>query len=101
MLDHIEYVNLGGSIEDFMLFERVQHGVIRELDRYTFGRVSKLDPVPEEVKHLITELCELAVPYGSDTDDKFQSYKDRLIRTYLADVKTADGTPVLYRGVDA
>lgn len=119
MLDHFEYLNLGGSIEDWAQYKLVLQGVICDLDRHTFGRFSQfaraLDqnvetgddeepkslPLPKKIQCLIVELCELAAPYGSDTDDKLQRHKDRLIRTYLANVKTSEGIPLLYRGVDA
>lgn len=99
MLTYAEYKTLGGDLEQ-RVYDRIVHGVMREIDRHTFGRVSKLTPMPEAVKRLIVELCALAVPYNTDTDENYIKHKERLICSYLADVKTADGTPVLYRGVD-
>ena len=100
MLTYAEYKTLGGDLEQ-SVYDRVVYGVMREIDRYTFGRVSKLAPMQEAVKRLIVELCALAVPYNTDTDAEYRKHKERLICDYLADVTTEDGTPVLYRGVDA
>lgn len=100
MLTYAEYKTLGGSLEQ-TAYDHILYGVMREIDLHTFGRVSKLAPMPEEVKRLIVELCELTHPYNTDVDANYTQHKAQLIRTYLADVKTADGTPVLYRGVDA
>ncbi len=100
MLTYAEYQMLGGDLEA-AVYDRVAYGVIREIDRHTFGRVSKLTPMPEAVKRLIVELCAIAVPYNTDTDAEYAKRKNELICEYLADVTTEDGTPVLYRGVEA
>ena len=100
MLSYAEYSNLGGTLEE-AAYERVSFGVFADIDRCTFGRVSKLAPLPEAVKRLIVELCAIAAPYNTDTDDDLNRYKIRLIYSYLSGVCTADGTPLLYRGVDA
>lgn len=100
MMTYAEYKTLGGDLEQ-TVYDRVLYGVMREIDLYTFGRASKLTPLPEAVKRLAVELCALAAPYNTDTDEKYSQHKAELIRSYLADVRTDDGTPVLYRGVDA
>ena len=100
MLTYAEYKTLGGELEQ-TVYDRILYGVMREIDLYTFGRVSKLAPLPEAVKRLIVELCALAHPYNTDTDANYTQHKAQLILSYLSNVKTADGTPVLYRGVDA
>lgn len=100
MLSYAEYKTLGGTLEE-AAYERVSFGVLAEIDRCTFGRVSKLAPLPEAVKRLIVELCAIAAPYNTDTDDAYRQHKVQLIYAYLSGVCTADGTPLLYRGVDA
>lgn len=100
MLSYAEYRNLGGTLEE-TAYERVSFGVFADIDRCTFGRVSKLSPMPEAVKRLIVELCAIAAPYNTDTDDAYRQHKVQLIYSYLSCVCTADGTPLLYRGVDA
>lgn len=100
MLSFAEYKTLGGTLEE-AAYERVSFGVLAEIDRCTFGRVSKLAPLPEAVKRLIVELCAIAAPYNTDTDDAYRQHKVQLIYAYLSGVCTADGTPLLYRGVDA
>ncbi len=100
MLSYAEYKTLGGTLEE-AAYERVSFGVLAEIDRCTFGRVSKLAPLPEAVKRLIVELCAIAAPYNTDTDDAYRQHKVQLIYSYLSGVCTADGTPLLYRGVDA
>lgn len=100
MLSYAEYRNLGGTLEE-TAYERVSFGVFADIDRCTFGRVSKLSPMPEAVKRLIVELCAIAAPYNTDTDDAYRQHKVQLIYAYLSGVCTADGTPLLYRGVDA
>lgn len=100
MLSYAEYKTLGGTLEE-AAYERVSFGVFAEIDRCTFGRASKLAPLPEAVKRLIVELCAIAAPYNTDTDDAYRQHKVQLIYSYLSCVCTADGTPLLYRGVDA
>ena len=100
MLSYAEYRNLGGTLEE-AAYERVSFGVFADIDRCTFGRVSRLTPMPEAVKRLIVELCAIAAPYNTDTDDDLCRHKIRLIYSYLSGVCMADGTPLLYRGVDA
>nr|DAG40382.1 MAG TPA: head-tail connector protein [Caudoviricetes sp.] len=100
MLSFAEYKTLGGTLEE-TAYERVSFGVFADIDRCTFGRVSKLSPMPEAVKRLIVELCAIAAPYNTDTDDAYRQHKVQLIYSYLSCVCTADGTPLLYRGVDA
>lgn len=100
MLSFAEYKNLGGTLEE-AAFERVSFGALADIDRYTFGRASKLTPMPETVKRLLVELCAIAAPYSTDTDAALRQHKEQLIRAYLAGVRAEDGTPLLYRGVDA
>lgn len=100
MLTYAEYRMLGGGLEA-AAYDRVAYGVMRDIDLFTFGRASKLTPMPETVKQLVVELCEIAAPYSTDTDDDCRRHKYQLIYSYLADVKTADGVPLLYRGADA
>lgn len=86
------------------------------VDTYTFGRLKDFDKIPEAVKMLMAELIDLTVSHDTETEiasqsndgvsvtyrEKSQTYEEEcetLIYTYLDGVKTADGTPVLYRGV--
>ena len=99
MLSYAEYKMLGGDLEA-AAYDRVVYGVMRNIDLFTFGRASKLTPMPEAVKRLIVAMCAVAAPYNTDTDDECRKHQYRLAQAYLSDVRTADGVPLLYRGTD-
>lgn len=98
-MTYAEYTARGGALTQ-PAYDRISIGVMQEINRYTFGRAAKLSPVPEPVKRLIVELCELSSAYSTDTDANYRTARRELIYTYLAGIKTADGTPLLYRGAD-
>lgn len=94
-----EYIVRGGTLTQ-SAYDRIGIGVMRELDRYTSGRISALSPLPEPVRQLIAELCNMTSAYSTDTDADCYRARYDLICNYLSGIKTEDGTPLLYRGVD-
>lgn len=95
-----EYAARGGTLTQ-PAYDRISLGVMQELNRYTSGRVAALSPMPEAVNRLIVELCDMTSAYSTDTDTDCVRARYRLICNYLSGIKTADGVPLLYRGVDA
>ncbi len=98
-MTYAEYTARGGTLTQ-TAYDRISIGVMQEINRYTFGRVAMLSPMPEPVKRLIVELCELSSAYSTDTDADYRTARRELIYNYLAEIQTADGVPLLYRGAD-
>lgn len=107
-----EYKEMGGTMDD-AAFLRFEFKARKLIDQHTFGRLKGLTEQPEAVKRLVFEL--IAVEHKNDNgilqsvsnDGYSETYAvvDNeqksvcLIAAYLAQEKTADGTPLLYRGV--
>ena len=117
-LTYSDYRTMGGIMSEID-FERYEFRAEKLIDEETYGRISQLNGVPEEVKNLTFELVTLG--QKSDiTNDTVSSeqvgswhrtYKGAsqasytkaiktLIRTYLSGIFLSNGVPLLYRGVD-
>jgi hypothetical protein len=114
-LTHAEYVDMGGTLSS-AAFSVYETEAAAEIDKFTFGRISEMETVPERVKQLAFRLVKsyaktdevlgkssegvgsYSVSYEKSAD--IQTKNDEAIRTYLANEKTADGTPLLYRGCE-
>ncbi|MBQ9428613.1 MAG: hypothetical protein IJU41_03605 [Clostridia bacterium] len=99
-MTYAEYTQRGGMLTQ-TAYNRIIVGVMAELNRYTFGRVATLSPLPETVKRLIVELCDMSSTYNTDTDADYAAARYHLICNYLSAETTAVGTPLMYRGVEA
>jgi len=117
------YLSNGGTVEE-SAFSRLEFMARRRVDHYTFGRVTKMETVPEEVKRLMVELINmfgssdvatlLSNPQltGFSNDGYSESYGaaatvadlakgvQSLIFDYLSGVTDDNGVPLLYAGVD-
>ena len=116
-----EYVAFGGkgSFDTEAEFKRYETRARRLIDVHTFERVSSLSEIPVEIKYLTFELIDKIrsddrnAGIQSESLDKWsRTYTARsplelehdysvLISRYLSGLKTADGIPLLYTGVDA
>lgn len=111
-IDYSEYTEMGGTLSDVAFF-RLEFKARTLIDQHTFGRVKALTETPESVKKLMFELIsveereENGVIQSVSNDGYSETYavvnneqkSTCLIAAYLAQEKTADGTPLLYRGV--
>lgn len=122
-LTYGEYSVLGGTLDETP-FNILELEAQKNIDKYTFGRLQKLDEQIEEVKICIFKLIGLLETYNSyenqnksvsseNIDGYSVSYlgatknvsKSKIneikgiINTYLAECKLEDGTPYLYCGV--
>ena len=121
-LSYAEYQSLGGTLEEAP-FKILEFEARNEIDKYTFGRLKKLDEQVNEVKLCVYNLINNLEGYSKDltknrtiasesTDGYSISYKTlssddikakndefkHIIETYLSSCKLKDGTPYLYRG---
>ena len=102
-------------------FPKWEYRASKVVDMYTFGRVKKMDSVPEAVKRLVAELIKLEVAADAakrgeqvksfSNDGYSESYETFDLTTikqiqhdtvtcYLLDEVDENGTPLLYTGVD-
>lgn len=107
-----EYKEMGGTLDD-AAFSRFEFKAEKLIDQHTFGRLKGLTEQPEAVKRLIFELISMeqktdnGIVQSVSNDGYSETYAviDNeqksvcLIAAYLSREKTADGTPLLYRGV--
>lgn len=114
-LTEAEYEEMTGG-ETPSAYRATEYKMRMLVDTYTFGRLKDFDEIPEEVKMLMAELIDLTEAHktaevASQSNDgvsvtfreQSQTYEEEceaLIRTYLDGIKTADGTPILYCGVN-
>lgn len=111
-LSYDEYTEMGGTLA-VAAFSRFEFRARAIIDQHTFGRLKGLAEQPEAVKKLMFELMaeedkeQNGVIQSVSNDGYSETYavadnEQRavvLIAAYLAQEKTADGTPLLYRGV--
>lgn len=111
-LTYAEYTSLGGEIDE-VAFIRREFAASSEIDRATFGRLRKMQSVPNAVKMLVAELIDIdnevsnsvqeervetwSKTYKSASDLK--QNKSDLIYAYLIDERDDNGIPLLYCGV--
>lgn len=107
-----EYREMGGSLDE-TAFSRLEFRARKIIDQHTFGRLMGLTAQSDAVKRLMFELMtveqkeENGILQSVSNDGYSETYAvvDNeqksvcLIAAYLAQEKTADGTPLLYRGV--
>lgn len=121
-LTYAEYIELGGTLDETP-FNVLELKAQKSVDKYTFGRLQKLDKQVDDVKVCIFELIKLLASYESyeeqnksiaseSTDGYSISYNvgnenvlkgnlveiKGIIRTYLDECRLDDGTPYLYIG---
>lgn len=113
-LTYAEYAEMGGAL-DCAAFTAYENEAEILIDYYSFERLKSFITIPERVKQLVFKLVFLSekdedtrgkasesngsysVSYR--TSDERSIETTALIRQYLIGVKTADGTPLLYKGV--
>ena len=123
-LTYEEYRSLGGTLDETP-FNILELEAQKNVDKFTFGRLQKLDTQINEVKVCIYKLIGLidtyasydnqnkaissenidgySVSYGQATENVSKAKQVEIkgiVRTYLAECKLEDGTPYLYCGVD-
>lgn len=117
-LTYEEYKQMGGPLEE-TAFSRFAFGAEQTIRRATFGRVDKMQEVPEAVKWLVYELIgiseqfekenanvtsekvgEWSKSYEVETEADRQVKTNTLIRNYLMAETDDNGVPLLYLGVD-
>lgn len=118
-----EYKQMGGTAEE-SAFPRLEYMARKTIDRYTQGRVRKMEETPEAVKRCMTELVNCtgttdpaktaseAPLSGFSNDGYSESYEEPMtaqtlennlygiIRSMLSDEYDDNGTPLLWLGVD-
>ena len=117
-LTYEAYKAMGGTLEETAFF-RFVFGAEQAVRRATFGRVDRMQEVPEAVKRLVFELANRAWQkeegtarlssetvgswsrsYQVQTEEGNKAEADTLIRNYLAAETDDNGVPLLYLGVD-
>ena len=116
-LNYWEYMERGGTLEE-AAFSRFAFGAEQTIRKATFGRVDKMQEVPESVKWLTLELVDMAAQaaenanlssekvgewsksYEVVTEAERQEKENALIRSYLTAETDDNGVPLLYLGVD-
>lgn len=123
-LTYEEYRSLGGTLEETP-FKILELEARKNIDKYTFGRLQKLESQIDEVKVCMYKLIGLgdtyakydsqnkavasettdgySVSYGQATENITKAKTSEIkstIRTYLAECRLEDGTPYLYCGVE-
>lgn len=112
-LTYDEYCGLGGKLSEEQYLD---YGYRAQdlLDRYSFNRLQLLDTIPEKVKRVLKRLTD-AVEQSENNPRVRSESNDGVSVTYadeksadarysdiisdLADIVTADGVSLLYRGV--
>ena len=117
-----EYTSLGGTLQE-MPFNILEYEARKNIDKYTFNRLSKLNEITNDIKLCVYNLINVLGSYNEynnhsksisseSTDGYSISYGvasesvsnakindiTSIINTYLANSTTPDGTPLLYRG---
>lgn len=118
-----EYANLGGTLEEAAFVRNIDRCCLM-IDNHTHGRFKDFVELPRELKILCRDLVEYisynvvekpalssksqsaggvseSESYTVKTADEFASDIDAMLLDYLSQVKTVEGTPVLYRGARA
>ena len=121
-LSYEEYQALGGTL-DLTPFNLLEYNARKRIDEKTFGRLTNLTNIPQEVKLCVFELINVLESYTTTSENKGVSSEnidgysisyttpnksiteaknselDDIITNYLANI-TIDNIPVLYRGAD-
>lgn len=122
-LTYEEYRSLGGTLGETP-FKILELEARKNIDKYTFGRLQKLESQIDEVKVCEYKLIGLidtyasyenqnknvssettdgySISYGQVTENVSKAKQNEIkgiIKTYLAECKLDDGTPYLYCGV--
>lgn len=126
-LTYDEYLDLDGSLKDETSFNLLEFEARKIIDSMTRNRIKHMVIKPQEVKICVYTMIDTLEQYASDKSNKVNmniasentdgysvSYitgsqvQDiiklkkteliNIIQTYLGDVRTSDGTPVLYWG---
>lgn len=115
-----EYVSIGGVLEA-TAFNRYSARAFSRITQETRNRISKMEEIPEEVKHLCRDLIEYihtyksqeltvagesqsqggvseSVTYSAKTGKEIEDGIDDMIYDYLAFTTDEHGTRLLYRG---
>lgn len=118
-LTYEEYKQMGGTLDE-AAFSRFAMGAEQIIRRYTFGRVDKMQSVPDAVKWLVFELVDTtrqksdgtdkltsesvgswSRSYQVQTDAEAKAEANEMIKNYLMHEVDDNGVPLLYLGVDA
>jgi hypothetical protein len=107
-LTYSEYKALGGTL-DLTPFNILEFEARKEIDKETQGRLINLETHTQETKMCVFELINLkqSINNGVETSGNAINYDtrqissavQRIIMKNLLNVRLADGTPYLYRGV--
>lgn len=121
-LTYVEYKKLGGALDE-PPFNEAEYKVQKIIDRHTFGRLMNLSEQKEEVKRCIYELMKegtaiqnnsanknissetidgYSVTYSTFDENVLKANMEKIrgiIRNYLCECYTEDGTPYIFRGV--
>lgn len=125
-LTFYDYKNMGGTITDVLVFERYMSRASAFITRMTHGRVLNESPVRDAVKNAAFDLVSviyadaqngadgreiasmsndgMSVSYVSGASNAAAATAQRysgIVRQYLDWETDANGTPLLYAGVDA
>lgn len=118
-LKYEDYLRMGGTLSE-AAFSRFAMGAEMTIRRVTFGRVDRMQTIPEAVKWLVFELVATAhknedgtarlssesvgswsKSYQVQSEEERKAETEAMIRNYLSAEVDDNGTPLLYLGVDA
>ena len=118
-LTYEQYTEIGGVLE-MTAFNRYIDRVCGVIDNATLGRLEKMTEIPRQVRACCRELVEYvakdveqgnvssqsqsaggvseSVTYTNKTAEDIENECANIIFDFLGNVKTDNGTPLLYRG---
>lgn len=119
ILSYEEYIDLGGSLSP-AAFNRPYNRAYARINSESFGRIAKLNPIPEEVKRLCVDVIDFiasnmgtSIPVSSESQSEggvsesisytTRNYteSDRILTDMIKDCLDhiwIDGVPLTYRG---
>lgn len=120
ILSYEEYIDLGGSLSP-AAFNRQYNRAYARINSEAFGRISKMNPIPAEIKHLCVDVIEFinsnmgasgtissesqseggvseSISYASRNYTESDRILTDMIKDTLDHIWTDDGVPLTYRG---
>lgn len=116
-LDYENYAEIGGTL-DLSAFSRNIDRACRMIDVRTFDRLKEFEEIPQTVRNVCADLVEFiatntvnkptsksqsvgsvseSVSYANKTAEDYEAELNRIFEP-LETIKSANGTPITYRG---
>lgn len=120
-LTYDEYIKIGGVCDE-PSFNRYITRACSVIDNATYGRISAMKDIPQNVKACCRDILEYfvanvktyekdvaswsesaggvseSVTYATKTNDDIEHFVNNIIKDYLFSVQDDNGTPLMYKG---